>query len=110
MSLNDVRRQPRSSVRANSAADRAAPSGSGGDHRVGTSSVDRSTLIRPGADAATSRSRVTIARSLGVDDPRGATVPSSARANSSRDSAESRLSRDPAHHSTAWCRARVSAT
>ena len=39
--------------------------------------------------------------------PYGATSPSAARSNSKRDSGESPVSRSPAHHSTAWCCARV---
>ena len=46
----------------------------------------------------------------GTAAPDDATFPSSSRANSSRDSAELRLSNEPAHHTTAWCFARVSAT
>ena len=47
------------------------------------------------------RSRVTAARSLGVDGPRDGIVPSSPRANSSRDNAESRAVNAPAHQTTA---------
>ena len=39
-----------------------------------------------------------------------ATFPSSSRENNSRVSAELRLSKDPAHQTTAWCFARVRAT
>ena len=39
----------------------------------------------------------------GVAAPWVAIVPSSARANSSRPSAELRESNEPAHHTTAWC-------
>ena len=101
MSLNDVRRQRRSSSRAKRAASSAASGRVMPAHGTGSSSVERSTPIRPGAPSASSRSRVTAARSLGVCGPFAATVPSSARANSRRESAESRALAEPAHHTTA---------
>ena len=48
--------------------------------------------------------------SVGTAAPDDATFPSPSRANSSRESAESRLANEPAHHTTAWCFARVNAT
>ena len=66
--------------------------------------------MHPGACAASSSKRAVAAASDGVDAPFGGTVPSRRAANSSRPSAELRLSHDPAHHTTAWCCARVSAT
>ena len=49
-------------------------------------------------------------RPLGTVPDCQATFPSASRENSSRVSAALRLSNEPAHHTTAWCFARVSAT
>jgi hypothetical protein len=66
--------------------------------------------MQPGVWAASASKRAIAAASLGVEAPDGGTPPSSSRANSRRPSAESRLSKEPAHHTIAWCWARVSAT
>ena len=57
--------------------------------------------MQPGASPASAVKRAIAAPSSGVAAPDGATVPSGARENSSRPSAESRLSNEPAHHTTA---------
>ena len=105
MSENDVRRHHQSSARSNEDAESA---------EVATTSPGHDT-IGPGTAGSTltpasSRKRSTAAASVGTPAPEVATFPSPSRANSSRDSAELRLSYDPAHHTTAWCFARVSAT
>src|SRR5689334_20642983 len=105
MSLKDVRRHHQSSVRSNEDAESSA---------VATTSPGQDT-VGPSTDAATltpasSRKRAVAVSSDGTAAPEAATFPSSSRVNSSRDSAELRLSKEPAHHTTAWCFARVRAT
>ena len=104
MSLYDVRRQRRSSVRSNDDADSgevAVASPGQRDERPGSAAADarRAPGRRPPARGSASRPP----SSVGTAAPDGATLPSSSRANSSRASAESRLSHEPAHHTTAWC-------
>ncbi len=101
MSLNEVRRQRASSPRSNCAADRPAAVPAGADHDTGRPSRERSTEMQPGACAASSSKRATATASVGVLSPAGGTRPSSPRANSSRPSAEWRLSHEPAHQTTA---------
>src|SRR3954447_4404673 len=98
MSLKDVRRHHQSRVRANEDAD--SPDGAFGSPRHDTSgpSVDGSTPTRAGAASASARNRSRAASSVGTAAPEAATLPSSRRANSIRDSAESRLLQEPAHH------------
>src|SRR4051794_34887066 len=108
MSLKDVRRHHQSSVRSNEEAESSAVAvTSPGQETMGPSSVDE-TLTS--AVSPSSRKRAVAASSDGTAAPDAATFPSPSRANSSRESAELRLSKDPAHHTTAWCFARVSAT
>src|SRR4051812_46208073 len=105
MSLNDVRRHHQSSVRSNEDADSVElETTSPGQDTVGPS-ADTSTLT-----PASSRKRARAVSSDGTATPEAATFPSPSRAKRSRDRAELRLSNDPAHHTTAWCFARVSAT
>ena len=66
--------------------------------------------MQPGASSRSASKRAQAASSLGVSRAVGGTVPSASRANSSRPSAESRQFQAAAHHTTAWCCARVSAT
>src|SRR4051812_47154408 len=105
MSLNDVRRHHQSSSRSNEDADRSDDAITSPGHETVGPSTDGSTLTR-----ASSSKRSVAALSVGTAAPVAATFPSASRANSSRDSAESRLAYEPAHHTTAWCLARVSAT
>src|SRR3954451_14974505 len=107
MSLNDVRRHHQSKVRSNDDADSSdVDTTSPGQDTVGPSTAD-ATLTRSGPS---SRKRFDAVSSDGTAEPDAATFPSSSRANSSRLKAESRLENEPAHHTTAWCFARVSAT
>ena len=57
--------------------------------------------MHPAAMAASSWNRAVAAASVGVKDPAGGTLPSASRANSSRPSAEWRLSHEPAHQTIA---------
>ena len=110
MSLNEVRRQRWSSERSKRAADSSAGSRRWPLHATGRPSAERSTAMQPGASSRSASKRAHAASSLGVSRAVGGTVPSASRANSSRPSAESRLFHAAAHHTTAWCCARVSAT
>ena len=101
MSLNDVRRQCQSSPRSNTAAASCSDAPSGPPHETGSPSRERSTLMHPGACAASASKRATAAASVGVHAPQAATLPSSSAENSIRPSGELRLSFDPAHHTTA---------
>jgi hypothetical protein len=111
MSLYDVRRQRQSRSRSKRAAVSSAGRAISSAHAVARPPrVACSTLMHPGASAASSSKRAVALSSLGVEEPFGGTLPSASRAKSSRPSAELRLSHDPAHHTTAWCWARVRAT
>src|SRR5215217_8442276 len=105
MSLKEVRRHHQSSVRSNEDAESCAVAvTSPGQGTMGPSSADE-TLTS--AASASSRKRAVAASSDGTAAPDDATFPSPSRANSNLDSAELRLSKEPAHHTTAWCFARV---
>src|SRR4051812_5159155 len=110
-SLYDVRRQRRSRSRENEAASRSSNRSSGGDHDTGIPSAERSTEMHPGsAPSAIAPKRSIAASSVGENAPASAIAPSSPRKNTSRPRGEKRQSFVPAHHTTAWWRARVSAT
>src|SRR5215210_8346615 len=99
MSLKDVRRHHQSSVRSKEDAERSAAAvTSPGQDTMGPSSADE-TLTSAGSPS--SRKRAVAASSDGTAAPDDATFPSPSRANRSRDSAELRLSNEPAHHTTA---------
>src|SRR4051812_34166621 len=105
MSLKEVRRHHRSNVRPKEDADSCeVATTSPGQETAGPSTED-STLT-----PASSRKRARAVSSEGTAAPEAATFPPASRAKSSRERAELRLSNEPAHHTTAWCFARVSAT
>src|SRR3954468_19456150 len=105
MWLKDVRRHHQSSVRSKEEAESVEDdTTSPGQETVGPS-TETSTLT-----PASSRKRARAVSSEGTAAPEAATFPSPSRAERSRDTAELRLSNAPAHHTTAWCFARVSAT
>src|SRR5215208_6889142 len=106
MSLNEVLRHHQSSGRSNVDADSDDVAiTSPGQGTVGPSTAGETLTRSPSA-----RKRSKAAASDGTAAPDDATLPSSSRANRRRERAESRLENDPAHHTTAWCFARVSAT
>src|SRR5215210_5615743 len=106
MSLNDVRRHHGSRSRSKTEADSDEVAITSPGHETVGPSTGAETLTR----SPSARKRSNAAASVGTAAPDVATFPSSSRANSRRLSAESRLENDPAHHTTAWCFARVSAT
>ena len=110
MSLNEVRRHHQSSVRSNEAAESSGSAAGSPTHGSTRPSTDLATLRQPGAASASSAKRPMAASSVGVKEPDEATFPAPSRKNSRRVSAELRLSNEPAHQTTAWCFARVSAT
>jgi|SRR5215211_2850044 len=110
MSLNDVRRHQWSSARPKPEAERSGRPPVSPTHGAAVPSTEDATLTQPGAASASASKRAVAAASVGVNDPDEATFPSGSRKNSSRVSAEWRLSNEPAHQTTAWCLARVSAT
>jgi hypothetical protein len=110
MSLNEVRRQRRSSRRSKRAVPSSGAGSSGRLQAMGSPSCDRSTEMQPGASAASVSNRAVAAASDWAVRPCHSTVPSDARAKSNRSSGECRLIHDPAHQMTARWRARVSAT
>ena len=111
MSLKDVRRHHQSRSRSNDEADSA-------DVAVTSPGQETAAPGTDGRDAETSRCRVRqllepLGRGFVGRHGRRRTTrrsPPPSRVNSSRLSAESRLSHEPAHQTTAWCFARVSAT
>src|SRR4051812_25806907 len=108
MSLKDVRRHHQSSSRSNAEAESGEVAATSPGHEtVGPSSAE-ATLTW--ADSASCWKRAVATASEGTEEPDEATLPSASRENRRRERGELRLSNDPAHHTTAWCFARVSAT
>src|SRR3954468_19455640 len=108
MSLKDVRRHHQSSVRSKEDEESADVATTSPGQDTGGPGTAGATLTR--ADSASCAKRAVAVSSEGTAAHEEATFPSPSRANRSRDNAELRLSNDPAHHTTAWCFARVSAT
>src|SRR3954453_4486413 len=108
MSLKDVGRHPQSGSRSNAGAERGEVGATSPGHEtVGPSSAE-ATLTW--ADSASCWKRAVAAASEGTGEPDEATLPSASREKSNLERGELRLSNAPAHHTTAWCFARVSAT